>query len=588
MASGPERTPIADTRLARWLPIADGLRGYGRNDLGADVIAGTITAILLIPQGLAFALLAGLPPQVGLYASILPPLVYALIGTSRTLSVGPVSVAAIMVAEALGDLPPGTDLTAAALMLALLSGAILLAMGALRLGVVANLLSHPVLSGFTTAAALIIIVSQLPGLTGVALPPAQTLAEHPVAMFSAIAATPPATALIGLAGIALLVLAGGPMERRLVALGMHGARVVFLSRVAPLAVLLLSTLAVHFGRLDQTAAVAVVGAIPRGLPLPGFAGLPWSTAASLLPAALLIGLVGYVESLSIAKTLANRRRQRLDPNQELVALGGANIAAAAVGGMPVAGGFSRTMVNYAAGARTQCASIVTALLVALVAAFLSPLLASVPKAALAAIIIVAVSKLVDIRGARSVWRYDRIDGIVLAITLAGVLAAGIEPGLAIGIIASLGSLVLRMSRPHIAVMGRIAGSEHFRNVRRHQVETWPQLLFLRVDESFTFTNAARVEAAIMAEVAARPELRDIVLVMSSVNAVDSTAIESLERLAESLRHSGVTLHLSDVKGPVMDHLLASPLLDAMAPGRVFLSANAAAVELSRPRAESAS
>ena len=588
MASEPKSDASAGIRLAHWLPIAEGLRGYRRDDFGADLIAGTITAIMLVPQGMAFALLAGLPPQVGLYASILPPLVYAVFGTSRTLSVGPVSVAAIMVAAALGDLPPGTDLAAAALMLALLSGAILLAMGALRLGVVANLLSHPVLSGFTTAAALIIIASQLPGLTGVALPQAEALREHPGVIFTAIAATPPATALIGLGGIALLILAAGPMERRLVATGMHGARVVFISRVAPLAVLLLSTLAVRIGGLDEAAAVAVVGPIPRGLPMPGFANLPWSTTTSLLPAALLIGLVGYVESLSIAKTLANRRRQRLDPNQELLALGGANIAAAAVGGMPVAGGFSRTMVNYAAGARTQVASIVTALLVALVAAFLSPLLADVPKAALAAIIIVAVSKLVDIRGARSVWRYDRIDGIVLTITVIGVLTAGIEPGLAIGIIASLGSLVLRTSRPHIAVMGRIAGSEHFRNVRRHQVETWPHLLFLRVDESFTFTNAARVEAAIMAEIAAQPELRDIGLVMSGVNAVDSTAIESLERLAGSLRHSGVTLHLSDVKGPVMDNLLASPLLDAMEPGRVFLSANAAAVELSQPQAEAGS
>jgi sulfate permease, SulP family len=206
----------------------------------------------------------------------------------------------------------------------------------------------------------------------------------------------------------------------------------------------------------------------------------------------------------------------------------------------------------------------------------------VPKAALAAIIIVAVAKLVDLRGARSVWRYDRIDGIVLAITAVGVLAAGIEAGLATGIIASLGSLVLRMSRPHIAVMGRIAGSEHFRNIRRHQVETWPQLLFLRVDESLTFPNIARVEAAIAFGIAAHDALKHVVLVMSSVNAVDSTAIEALERLAEALRYSGVTVHLSDVKGPVLDQLEASPLLEAMKPGQVFLSANLAAETLAHP------
>jgi SulP family sulfate permease len=327
--------------------------------------------------------------------------------------------------------------------------------------------------------------------------------------------------------------------------------------------------------------VAVVGAIPAGLPELGFDSLPWNIAPALLPAALLIGLVSYVESLSIAKSLANRNRQRIDANQELIALGGANFAAAVSGGMPVAGGFSRTMVNYNAGARTQLASLVTAALVGLVAAFFAHLLSTVPKAALAAIIVVAVVKLIDLRGALAVWRYDRLDGGVLAITAAAVLIIGIEIGLAIGIAASLGSLVLRMSRPHIAVLGRIAGSEHFRNVRRHRVETWPQLLFMRVDENMTFTNAGRIESAIVSEIAAHPSVLHVILVMSSVSAIDSTAVESMERLAQSLRPSGLTLHLSDVKGPVMDRLRHSNLLAAIAPGQVFLSANVAAEDLSR-------
>jgi len=403
----------------------------------------------------------------------------------------------------------------------------------------------------------------------------------PAALLDAIARTSLATAALGIGGIALLLAAGAPLERFLVKLGMQGPRVVLVSRASPLAVVLLSTLAVSAWSLHQRSGVAVVGAIPAGLPELGFDRLPWHIAPALLPAALLISLVSYVESLSIAKSLANRNRQRIDANQELIALGGANFAAAVSGGMPVAGGFSRTMVNYNAGARTQLASLVTAALVGLVAAFFAHLLSTVPKAALAAIIVVAVVKLIDLRGALAVWRYDRLDGGVLAITAAAVLIIGIEIGLAIGIAASLGSLVLRMSRPHIAVLGRIAGSEHFRNVRRHRVETWPRLLFMRVDENMTFTNAGRIESAIVSEIAAHPSAVHVILVMSSVSVIDSTAVESMERLAQSLRPSGVSLHLSDVKGPVMDRLRHSHLLAAIAPGKVFLSANVAAEELSR-------
>lgn len=579
--SPPALPSSLERALARWLPISHWLRRYTRDDFGGDLIAGIITAILLVPQGMAFALLAGLPPQVGLYASIGPPIVYAALGTSRALAVGPVSVAAIMVAHALHELPPGSDPAAAALMLAALAAGILLLMGLLRLGVVATLISHPVLSGFTSAAALIIIVSQLPSLTGVSMPGNAFFEGLPAALLDTVARTPPATAAIGIAGIVFLLMSGAPLERVLAKLGMKGAPLVFISRASPLAVVLLSTLAVSAWSLHVRSGVAVVGTIPAGLPELGFGRLPWNSALALLPAALLISLVSYVESLSIAKTLGNRNRQSIDANQELIAIGGANFAAAVSGGMPVAGGFSRTMVNYNAGARTQVASIVTAALVGLVAAFFAHLLSTVPKAALAAIIVVAVVKLIDLHGALAVWRYDRLDGSVLAITAAAVLLLGIEIGLAIGIAASLGSLVLRMSRPHIAVLGRIAGSEHFRNVKRHRVETWPRLLIMRVDENLTFTNAGRVESAIVSEIAAHPSAKHVILVMSSVSVIDSTAVEAIERLAQSLRPNGLSLHLSDVKGPVMDRLRRSDLLAAIAPGKVFLSVNAAAEELSR-------
>jgi SulP family sulfate permease len=575
-AQWPARPP---GRLERWLPAAGWLRRYSRDDFTGDLTAGVITAMLLVPQGMAFALLAGLPAQIGLYASILPPVVYALFGTSRTLAVGPVSVAAIMVAYALQGLPPDTDPVAAALVLALLSGVMLLGMGALKLGVVANFLSHPVLSGFATAAAIIIVLSQLPSLAGLRLP--ENSHPHDLPWLLPQSSLHLATLLIGLGSAVLLLATGRPLQRALTAAGLHPLRAGIVSRAGPLIVVLVATSAVTLGGLAGEGEVAVVGAIPGGFPVLGLQFPSLEFTSRLLPAAFFISLVGYVESVSIAKVLASRRRERIDANQELIGLGAANAAAAVAGGMPVAGGFSRTMVNYGAGARTQLASIITAALVALVTVFFTPLLENVPKAALAAIIIVAVVKLIDLRGALAVWRYDRADGAVLALTVAGVLGIGIEAGLALGIAASLASFAWRAARPHVAVIGRIRGSEHFRNVRRHEVETWPHIVFIRVDENLTFANTAYLESVIAGEVSGRAELEHVVLVMSSVNAIDSTALETLERLAESLREAGVTLHLSDVKGPVMDRLENTGLIKSMAPGRVFLSAHLAAEALNR-------
>ena len=566
-------------RIRRWFPVTSWSRKYTRDDLEGDLVAGIITAILLVPQGMAFAILAGLPAQVGLYASVLPPIVYALLGTSRTLAVGPVSVAAIMVAHALGDLPADVDTLHAALTLALLAGVFLLFMGMLGMGTIANFLSHPVLSGFINAAALLIVINQLPNLTGITLPAQWEMADMVQLVIDSIASTHGITLLIGIASIALLVYASGPLVKQLQSIGAPPQRVTILSRTAPLFVVLCATIAVSAGNLTETAAVDVVGIIPQGLPMPSLPLPGLELAIELLPAALLIGLVGYVESVSIAKALANRRRQRIDTNQELIALGMANIAGGVSGGMPVAGGFSRTMVNYTAGARTQFAAIITAILVGAVALFFTPLLENIPKAALAAIIIVAVSKLIDIKAILGIWRYDRVDGAVLLVTALGVLLVGIEAGLAIGIGLSLISFALRAARPHVAVLGRIRGSEHFRNVKRHKVQTWPQLLFLRVDENLTFANASFLESLVNSKLVTVGEIRHVILVLSSVNAVDTTALEVLERLAESSKEAGVNLHLSDVKGPVMDRLERSGLIKAIAPGEVFLSAHLAAEAL---------
>ena len=571
--------------LTRFLPILAWGRSYTREDLSGDLLAGVITAILLVPQGMAFGLLAGLSAQAGLYASILPPLVYALLGTSRTLAVGPVSVAAIMVAQALADLPAGADYVSSALLLALLSGLILLALGLARLGVLANFLSHPVLSGFTSAAAVIIILSQLPSLIGLTLPGHRSLADLPAALHGALATLNLPTLGLGLLSVALLLLSGVPLERVLARGGVARARAAVIGKTAPLAVVVVSTLLVASLALDAAHGVAVVGSLPKGLPVFGLALPAWSTLAGLLPAATLIAIVGYVESVSIAKTLANRRRQTIDPNQELLALGASNLAAAVSGGMPVAGGFSRTMVNYNAGARTQAAAIVTAVLVGTVALFFTPLLAHVPKAALAAIIIVAVARLIDVHAAQAAWRYDRSDGAVLLATAGGVVLLGIEAGLSAGVVLSLLLYIWRASRPHFAVLGRLAGSEHFRNIKRYRnLETWPQILLLRVDEHLSFANSAYLEAVLMEQVARTPALKHLVLVCSGINGIDFSALEMLMKLAASLRDAGVTVDLAEVKGPVMDKLKGTGLLEILQPGRVFLSAHEAVEALTAARA----
>ena len=571
--------------LTRFLPILAWGRSYTREDLSGDLLAGVITAILLVPQGMAFGLLAGLSAQAGLYASILPPLVYALLGTSRTLAVGPVSVAAIMVAQALADLPAGADYVSSALLLALLSGLILFALGLARLGVLANFLSHPVLSGFTSAAAVIIILSQLPSLIGLTLPGHRSLADLPAALHGALATLNLPTLGLGLLSVALLLLSGVPLERVLARGGVARARAAVIGKTAPLAVVVVSTLLVASLALDAAHGVAVVGSLPQGLPVLGLALPAWSTLAGLLPAATLIAIVGYVESVSIAKTLANRRRQTIDPNQELLALGASNLAAAVSGGMPVAGGFSRTMVNYNAGARTQAAAIVTAVLVGTVALFFTPLLAHVPKAALAAIIIVAVARLIDVHAAQAAWRYDRSDGAVLLATAGGVVLLGIEAGLSAGVVLSLLLYIWRASRPHFAVLGRLAGSEHFRNIKRYRnLETWPQILLLRVDEHLSFANSAYLEAVLMEQVARTPALKHLVLVCSGINGIDFSALEMLMKLAASLRDAGVTVDLAEVKGPVMDKLKGTGLLEILQPGRVFLSAHEAVEALTAARA----
>ena len=556
--------------MFRPIPILDWVRGYDRLTFGADLMAAVIVTIMLIPQSLAYALLAGLPAQVGLYASIAPLLLYAIFGTSRTLAVGPVAVVSLMTAAAVGQIAaPGTaEYLGAAIAMAVLSGLMLLAMGLLRLGFIANFLSHPVISGFISASAVLIAVGQLPALLGISAP-GHTLPHIAQGIADGLPDLAPITLLIGSAALGFLWAARTRLKPALLRLGVAPGTAAVLVRAAPVLAVALTTVASWAFGL-QARGVAVVGDIPSGLPMPALPPLnPALWQAILLPAAL-ISLVGYVESVSVAQTLAAKRRQRIDPDQELVALGAANIGAGLSGGFPVTGGFARSVVNFDAGAQTPAAGAFTAIAIALATLFLTPLLYHLPKATLAATIIVAVLGLVDLAALRRVWAINRADFAAMATTILLTLGLGVEAGIAAGVVLSLLLHLYRTSKPHVAVIGQVQGTEHYRNVLRHDVVTTPEVLALRIDEALYFPNARFLEDTLLAAVADDPCIRHVVLNCVAVNDIDSSAVESLEASNARLHDAGVTLHLAEVKGPVMDRLRRTALLQDLS-GAVHLT-----------------
>ncbi|WP_188063856.1 SulP family inorganic anion transporter [Sphingobium sp. KCTC 72723] len=558
------------SKLARYLPILAWGRFYDRQTLVSDGVAAGIVTIMLIPQSLAYAMLAGLPPEVGLYASILPILAYAIFGTSRTLAVGPVAVISLMTLAAAGTVaPPGTpEFIAAALVLALLSGLILVLMGVLKLGFLANLLSHPVVSGFITASGIIIATGQAKSILGIQAS-GEAMPELLATLTRNIGATNLPTLIIGLASLAFLFWVRKGLKPTLMRLGMAARPADLTAKAGPIAAVVLSTMAVAAFDLEAKG-VKVVGEIPQSLPpltVPLFDLSLWQ---QLIVPALLLSVIGFVESVSVAQTLAAKRRQRIDPDQELIGLGAANIAASFSGGYPVTGGFARSVVNFDAGAETPAAGAITAVGIAIAALFLTPLLASLPIATLAATIIVAVLSLVDFKTVRTVWRYSRADFAAMAATILITLGFGVEPGVMAGVALSLALLLWRTSRPHAAIVGRVPGTEHFRNVARHPVVTDPAIITIRVDESLTYLNARWLEEYVLEEIAEQPQVRHVILMGSAINAIDASALESLEAINHRLADAGIRLHLSEVKGPVMDRLARSHLLADLT-GQVFLS-----------------
>ena len=561
------------SRLAGWLPslpVLDWGRRYDRSTLVSDLVAALIVTIMLIPQSLAYALLAGLPPEVGLYASVAPLLLYAVFGTSRVLAVGPVAVVSLMTAAAIGQhAAVGTaSYWAVAITLAFLSGGMLLLMGLLRLGFLANFLSHPVISGFISASGLLIAASQLKTLMGV-----KAEGHNFIELVHALIVQAPnthwLTLAVGVLATAFLFWVRKGLKPLLVKLGVKARLADALAKAGPVAAIVVT--AVLAWALDwKGQGMKIVGTVPQGLPpltLPLWDLALWQALA--VPA-LLISVVGFVESVSVGQTLAAKRRQRIEPDQELVALGASNLSAAFTGGFPVTGGFARSVVNFDAGAQTPAAGVYTAIGITLASLFLTPALYYLPQATLAATIIVAVLSLVDLGILKRTWAYSRTDFVAVLSTLLMTLAQGVEVGLVVGVAVSLGLFLYRTSRPHMAEVGLVPGTEHFRNVLRHQVGTSPRLVSLRVDESLYFANARALEDWVNDVVAEHPQARHIVLQCSAVNDIDASALESLEAIDRRLRDAGMAFHLSEVKGPVMDRLKGTHFLRDLS-GQVFLS-----------------
>ncbi len=540
------------------------LRQYRRAWLPGDIGAGLVVALMTVPQGMAYALVAGLPPVAGLYASIAPALLYALFGSSMTQSVGPAAITSLMTAALLTPLAaPGSGLYGVlAAQLALMAGAVLLLCGALRVGFLANFFSRPVMNGFTLAVALVIAHGQLAPMLGGAL-------AHP---------HPPSAAL-GVGALVLLLLAKRYLAALLVRAGLAPGPAQICARLVPMLLVLGATALVALAHLDA-AGVRVTGVVPGGLP-----GLNLATSrahwGALAQPALLVGFMIFLMSMSAAQTLALKRQEKLHSNAELIGLGAANVASALCGAFPVTGSMSRSAVNFAAGAHSPLASVISALV--LMAALLAPTgwLALLPLPVLAATIIVAVLGMLELSTLRTAWRYDRGDALALLATAAGVLVLGVEAGVVVGVALSMGTLIWRASRPNIAVLGRIAGTEHFRDIERHGGYTMPGLLMLRIDANLFFGNVEAVNTRIEDELAAHPQLRDLVLVMTAVSSIDTSALFALGELNDMLRQRGVGLHLAEVKGPVLDRLKNSALPAALN-GQVYLSALKACEALARP------
>lgn len=554
------------------IPILGWLPRYQRGDLTSDLAAGLTVAAMLIPQGMAYALLAGMPPETGLYAATVPLVLYAIFGTSRQLAVGPVAIMSLLTASAVGSLADeGTaHYVELAALLAVMVAVIHFVLGALKAGWVVNFLSHPVLVGYTAAAAIIIGTSQVKHLLGVSIPSSESWVETLTELWAHLADTSWVTVAVSASAIALLV-------------GLKRWKRTF---PAALAVVVLTTLAAEVFALDEHG-VKVLGDIPSDLPVLAIPSFDGSAMGSLLPAALVITLAGFMESIAIAKVFARKNRYEVEPNQELIGLGSANLGAGLFGGFPVTGGFSRTAVNAQAGARTPLASLITVAIILVALVLLTPYLSSLPSATLGAIVVVAVASLVDWREARHIAHVNRADLVPMAVAFVATLVLGIELGIGIAVAASLGLLFLRVMKPHTAILGRIAGTHVYRNVDRFPTaERVPGVVAIRLDTSVNFVNVAFVKKRLSELVTGEGDLRSVVIDFAGVNDLDASGDQALHEILDELTEKGVDVHLATVKGPVRDVMMRSGLWQRLG-AHIHLDVDAAVASIARqqPRLE---
>jgi SulP family sulfate permease len=515
------------------LPAYGWLRNYKRSYLSSDLLSALIVTAMLVPQGMAYALLAGLPTIYGLYASTIPAIVYALFGTSRHMPVGPPALMALLTFTSVSAIaePGSADYISLALLLALMIGVLQLAIGLLRMGFVANFIPHPVLSGFIYASAILIMLSQVTSLLGISVSTHGSTISAVIEIGRTIGETNPDTLSVSVGSIVALVFFAKVLPR------LPGALIVVAG----------STLVAYLLGLDERG-VDVVGDVPRGLPGFSVPTLVLESFRALLPAALVVAFVGFVESISVAKAVAAREKYKIDSNQELRALGLANFSAAFFSGFPVAGSFSRTAVQYQSGGRTQLASIVTALLILATLLFLTPLFYYLPNAALGAVIVVAVYRLLDFKEARRIFKIRTVDGLTLLLTFAVTLLVGIEQGIVTGAAFALVMFVRRTAYPHIAELGYVEGKEAFLSLESYpEGKTHPKALIIRFDASFYYANVPYLEEWLIKEVADRPKLKWIVIDCRGVNSIDVTAIEGLEDLVSEYRSSGIEIVFTHMK-----------------------------------------
>lgn len=546
-------------KIKQYLPALEWLPNYKKEWLSGDLSAGLTVGVMLIPQGMAYAMIAGLPPINGLYASTLPLVLYALFGTSRQLAVGPVAMVSLLAAAGIGALNPSSPETYVllAVTLAFLVGLFQLLMGIFRLGFLVNFLSHPVISGFTSAAAIIIGLSQLKHIMGVKLPGSEHVHELLMAAAKEIGNTHLITLGIGIVSIFIIKV----------------AKKIHRNIPGALLAVIVGILLVWGLGLDQRG-VAIIGQVPQGLPSLALPTFDMETWQKLLPTVLTISLVGFMESFAVAKAIQNKHKDyQVDANQELIGLGFANLGAAFIQGYPVTGGFSRTAVNDQAGAKTGLASILSATTIVLTLLFLTPLFYYLPKAVLAAVILVAVVGLIDVKEAVELWKKDRADFLMLFATFLVTLTLGIEVGIGVGVVLSLALVIYRSTRPHVAVLGRVPESDFYRNIERFDnLEQRPDVLVMRFDGPLYFANLNYFKDCTEQLIASKgKELRLIVLNADSISYIDSSAVHALKDWIEDLRKRGLRIHFTSVIGPVRDTMRKWGLMDLIGKENFFMS-----------------